>query len=83
MLLLTRVREALKDGGRVVIRNFILDDTKTAPPAAAMFAVQMLVSTPRGRGYSNTEVRTWLRDLGFKNVHRIPTEPLHLIIGTK
>lgn len=81
--LLKKVKESLNDGGRVVIRDFIIDESKTKPASAALFAVNMLVNTQNGRCYSFSEVKGWLNSLGFKDIHRIPMDRSQLIIGRK
>ena len=81
--LLRKVKGSLKDGGRVVIRDFILDESKTKPASAAIFAVNMLVNTQNGRCYSFFEVKGWLQSLGFKDIHQVPMDRSQLIIGRK
>lgn len=53
--LFRRAHSALASGGRLVIRDFILDKDKTSPKAAALFAVHMLVNTRGGSTYSEEE----------------------------
>ena len=79
-----RCFEALALGGRVVIQDFVLDATKTAPKMAAMFALNMLVGTRAGSSYSEPEYVQWLRGAGFSGVQcvRMPG-PTALMIGTK
>lgn len=77
--LLRRCARALGPGGRVVIRDFILEEDKTAPVSAAMFAVHMLVNTPGGSTYSEGEYRNWLVAAGFREVKRSGD----LIVGTR
>ena len=45
-----RVFDALVPGGRILIRDQLMEPDRTAPRAGALFAVNMLVnwSTPRG-----------------------------------
>jgi predicted O-methyltransferase YrrM len=81
--LLRKVAESLKDGGRVVIRDFILDESKTEPASAAIFAVNMLVNTQNGRSYSFSEVKGWLQSMGFVDIRRIPMDRSELITGRK
>lgn len=81
-LLFARAKRALNPGGRILIRDHMLDDTKTSPASAALFSVCMVVGTQAGRVYSRAEVRSWLADLGFESVHWIPTEPMCVMIGT-
>ena len=75
---------ALNPGGQVVVQEFFLDDTKTLPASAALFAVNMLVGTVGGRTYSATETRQWLEAAGFQNLQRRdPDDSAALLIGRK
>jgi predicted O-methyltransferase YrrM len=69
--LFRRCHRALAPGGRVVIRDFILESDKTAPRSAALFAVHMLVNTRGGSTYSEDEYRAWLQTAGFRQVTRV------------
>jgi len=79
--LLRKVKESLKPGGRVVILDSILDESKTKPVSGAMFAVHMLVTTPNGRSYSFSEVKGWFQELGIKDIQQIPMDHSQVIIG--
>ena len=68
--LLDRCARALAPGGRVAIREFILDPDRAGPPTAALFALNMLVGTPRGNTYTEAEYRDWLARAGFGPVTR-------------
>jgi hypothetical protein len=62
---LGKVFTALVPGGRILNRDFVMDDTRTDPPAGAFFAVNMLVSTPGGGTFTFTELRDDLAAAGF------------------
>ena len=66
--LLRKCREALNPGGRVVVQEFPIDESRTAPPPSALFSVNMLVGTERGRCYTPREMKRWLAQTGFRNV---------------
>jgi (2Fe-2S) ferredoxin/cyclopropane fatty-acyl-phospholipid synthase-like methyltransferase len=66
--LLSKAYKALVAGGRVVIQDFILNDNKTGPKTAALFALNMLVGTRAGSSYSEHEYSDWLAEVGFKNM---------------
>jgi len=68
--LLRRCHRALATGGRLVIRDFILEPGKTAPKPAALFALNMLVATRSGSTYTEGEYRAWLAAAGFRAVER-------------
>jgi len=68
--LLSRCARALAPGGRVAIREFILNPDRAGPPAAAMFALNMLVGTEKGNSYTEAEYRAWLTGAGLGRVSR-------------
>lgn len=68
--LLRRCAEALKPGGRIAVREFILAPDRAGPPAATLFALNMLVGTARGNTYTEAEYRGWLEGAGFRNITR-------------
>jgi predicted O-methyltransferase YrrM len=80
--LLRRCSKALAPGGRIVIREFILDPDRAGPPFAALFALNMLVGTRRGNCYTEAEYRQWLTDSGCAQVLR-PDPGGELIIGQR
>ncbi|MCX6543905.1 MAG: methyltransferase [Acidobacteria bacterium] len=82
--LLKRCFAALRSGGRVVVQDFILDSTKTAPKAAALFSLNMLVGTEAGASYSEDEYRAWMIEAGLRDVSRIRlVGPTGLMIGSR
>ena len=46
--LIRKVYDCLNPGGRIVLRDFVLDDDRAGPPEAAIFALQMLLATEAG-----------------------------------
>jgi SAM-dependent methyltransferase len=65
--LFERLRRVVAPGGRIVVRERILDEERTSPPRATMFDVHMLVSTRRGRCYTLSEISSMLADAGFRD----------------
>ncbi len=66
--LLERAAAALAPGGALVVHDFILDETRARPPFAALFALNMLVMSDRGRTYTFEEVRALLERAGLQGV---------------
>jgi len=82
--LLARAARALAPGGRVVVSDFVLDEDGTAPRQAVLFSLNMLVGTPSGRSYRESEYTAWLREAGLAGVARVPLAgAAHLVIGRK
>lgn len=82
--LIRRCFDACAPGGRLVIQDFVLDATKTAPKSGALFALNMLVGTRAGSSYSEVEYAEWLAAAGFAQVKlvRLPG-PAALISGVR
>lgn len=84
--LMSKLHACLEPGGRVVIKDHILDDSLTHPPVGATFSLLMLLTTESGRCYSFSEVKGWLENAGFARVLQIPLpRPLtsSLVVGEK
>jgi SAM-dependent methyltransferase len=82
--LLSRATRALAPGGRVVVSDFVLDEDGTAPRQAALFSINMLVGTPSGSSYRESEYRAFLGEAGLVGVERVRLPgPAHLVVGRK
>jgi cyclopropane fatty-acyl-phospholipid synthase-like methyltransferase len=69
--LLSKTFRALNPGGRALILEFLVDDSKTRPAFGALFGINMLVNTQQGDVYSESEIRGWLEDAGFVEIKRL------------
>jgi len=63
--LYSRIFRALVPGGRLILRDHVMDDGRTHPRAGALFAVNMLVGTVGGGTYTFEEIRDGLSRAGF------------------
>jgi SAM-dependent methyltransferase len=83
--LMRKVHAALKEGGRAVTLEFVPDETRVAPPAAATFALVMLSSTPAGDAYTFSEFDEMFREAGFSRSESHPeaAPPEHIIVSHK
>ncbi|MEE9561565.1 MAG: methyltransferase [Thermoanaerobaculia bacterium] len=63
--LLARCAKALEPGGRLAVKDFLLDPDRLSPAGGAVFAVNMLLSTEGGDSYTAEEVQQWLEDAGL------------------
>jgi len=70
--LFRRVRGALNPGGRILVKDFYLDDDRTGPPFAARFAVNMLVGTETGTSHVASRVWAMLDEAGFTRDEAVP-----------
>jgi len=82
--LIRRAARALASGGRLVIQDYVLEPDRTAPRAAALFAVNMLVNTAAGTNYVEADYFGWLRDAGLADARRVPLAgPTALVVGRR
>jgi precorrin-6B methylase 2 len=84
--LVAKLYDRLDKGGRIVIKDHILDDSLAHPPAGAIFSLLMLLTTMQGRCYSFNEVKAWLENAGFERVEEVALPPpltSSMVIGVK
>ena len=73
--LLRKARRSLASGGRAVAVEFLLNEDRVSPRFSAMFAFQMLGSTPQGEAYTAGEFEDMGRAAGFASVIAKPLPP--------
>jgi predicted O-methyltransferase YrrM len=73
LTLYRRVLAALEPGGRVVIRDHVMEPDRLRPVPGAVFAINMLVATEGGGCYTLAEIRQGLEQAGFEGVRLIQT----------
>lgn len=76
--LVERLASALEPGGVLCVKDFILEDSRTEPLGAVLFAVNMLVNTERGCCYTESDIRSW-----FRSAHLEPADTLELTEQSK
>ena len=82
--LLKKTAGALIRGGTIAIGEWLVNDERTEPLNALMFAVNMLVNTERGDTFSFNEIRSWLDEAGFKDARTLEAPgPSPLVLATK
>jgi len=82
--LLKKTFRALKPGGVIAIAEWLVNNERTEPTHALMFAVQMLVNSEKGDTFSFDEIKSWLGEAGFEKVRKLDAPgPSPLILATK
>ena len=83
-MLLKKAYKAVEKGGKVIVKDFFINDSRVEPARAVLFAINMLVNTKEGNAYSVKEVTGWLKKAGFKNtVYRFVNEEVEFIEAYK
>ncbi len=60
-----KVFRSLDRGGRILIRDHVMDPDRIHPKEGAIFAINMLLGTPGGSTYTFEEIETGLSQAGF------------------
>ena len=82
--LISKCYEALNTGGQIVIKDFIMNEERIEPGFGTLFAINMLVNTENGDAYTHNEIRSWLKENGFREIHQKETGfGSSLMIGKK
>jgi predicted methyltransferase len=69
--LYSKIFRALDPGGMLIIRDHIMDESRTKPPEGTLFAINMLVNTRSGGTYTFGEVERSLKEAGFADVRMV------------
>lgn len=64
-MLFRKIYRVLDNGGRIAIRDILMEESRTAPISGALFAVNMLVGTEGGGTFTFEELRDDLKAAGF------------------
>jgi SAM-dependent methyltransferase len=84
--LVCKLAANLNPGGRLVIKDHILDESRASPPVGAIFSLLMLLTTTSGRCYSFGEIQRWMERAGLSQIQQIDLPPpltSSLVIGAK
>lgn len=83
-LLIQKAAAALEPGGRLVVQDFLMNEDRTGPLQAALFALNMLVGTEAGDTYTESELRSWMAAAQLHDITRIDTAVgTNLLVGRK
>lgn len=66
--LFSKLYTVLEKGGKLVLRDVVMDESRTKPEGGALFAINMLVATEGGGTYTFDEFRMDLLSAGFTNI---------------
>jgi ubiquinone/menaquinone biosynthesis C-methylase UbiE len=82
--LLERVFAVLASGGTIVIAEFTPDEDHRGPATPLIFGVNMLVNTDQGDVFTFNEIKTWLKEAGYRKVRQLKAAgPSPLILADK
>ena len=71
-MIIKKAVSALEQGGLMLIHDFILNDTSDGPLFPAIFSLNMLINTDKGRSYTESQIREMMTEAGLRNIERLP-----------
>ena len=77
---------ALNEGGRLFVHEFILDNTSDGPLFPALFYLNMLINTKKGRSYTESRIHEMMKKAGLHQIKRLPFRgptDSGIMVGTK
>jgi SAM-dependent methyltransferase len=66
-----KIHRVLVPGGKLLIRDHVMDQSRTFPPQGTLFAINMLVNTRGGDTYTFDEIEDALETVGFQQVELV------------
>lgn len=82
--LYAKLHRALPAGGQVLIRDMVMDETRTRPVSGALFAINMLTGPHQGGTFTLAEFREDLEATGFTRVKLVRKDPgMHAVVAAR
>jgi predicted O-methyltransferase YrrM len=69
--IIKKIVSVVEPGGLIFIQDFILEDTLDGPLFPAIFSLNMLINTPQGQSYSETQIKEMLAGAGIRDLRRM------------
>jgi len=66
--LFAKLRSALKPGGTLIVNDYVVDDDRTGPQFALLFASEMLLKSKHGGTWRRADYASWLAKAGFDDI---------------
>ncbi|WP_030857823.1 class I SAM-dependent methyltransferase [Streptomyces sp. NRRL S-37] len=77
----TRLRQALRPGGTLVVNDYVVDDDRSGPAFPLLFASEMLLKSKQGSTWRRSDYHDWLAKAGFTDVSFHSAPPATLVIA--
>jgi len=74
LMIIKKAVSVLEQGGIMMIHDFILNDTSDGPLFPAIFSLNMLINTDKGRSYTEAQLKGMMIETGLVNIKRLTFE---------
>jgi hypothetical protein len=83
-LLLAKARDALPEGGALIVYEELIDDERRANVMGLLMSLNMLIETTAGFDFTGADCIGWMREAGFREARAEPLlGPTGMVIGIK
>jgi len=85
-MILRKAVSALVEGGKLFVHDFILNNTSDGPLFPALFYLNMLINTKKGRSYTESRIHEMMMEAGLHHIERLPFKgptDSGIMVGTK
>jgi hypothetical protein len=65
-MLIRKAREAVPEGGALIVYESIIDDDRSKNVFGLLMSLNMLIETPSGFDYSGADCQGWMKAAGFR-----------------
>jgi len=73
-MIIKKAVSSLEQGGLMLLHDFILNDTFDGPLFPAIFSLNMLINTDKGRSYTEEQIKEMMIEAGLTNIKRLAFE---------
>jgi hypothetical protein len=80
LALYQNIFQALDSGGRIIVRDHVMEPDHTKPVSGAIFAVNMLVNTTGGGTYTFDEIKEGLTKAKFEGIKLLQTQGMFSLV---
>src|SRR5215204_7479997 len=67
-MLLAKAYETLPEGGALIVYDAVIDDDRSENAQGLLMSLNMLIETQGGFDFTGAECRSWMSDVGFREV---------------
>jgi predicted O-methyltransferase YrrM len=84
IILFKKSFKALAEGGKIIVKDYILDESRLFPKESTLFSLGMLLSTESGNCYTSREIKSALEEAGFNDFNFVDlSDKSKMIIAQK
>lgn len=82
--ILKKIYNSLAKGGKLIMHQPIIDDTRTTPLITVLDSISLMVNTPSGNTYTHSDIWVTVKEAGFSTVEFYKTQfATQVIIASK